>query len=336
MNRELTAAALVCALVWLAACGSVGDPRPPLLNIPGTVEDFTAWQQGYELEAAWTWPTLGSEGQIYRRLERFEVWAVDFPDGEPLPPPDVWEQHGQVVATVGPDALAEAAPGGRVSVSAALGERIGKRSLFAVRGISDRGKTSAWSAPAAFHVVAPPPRPGSVSAESTAEGVLLRWAAGGDVASYEVERLIGDGEFQPLAEETATEHLDRGPLWGRPHQYRVRGLRASDAPRPVAGEYSEPFALTPEDRFPPAAPREVRAVATPTGVELSWTSNEEPDLAGFFVLRDGQRINAKAQEAAAYSDLSAAAETTYRYAVIAVDELGNESDASEPTEVRTL
>ena len=333
-ERSFCAALLACSCVLLVSgCGSVGDPRPPLLNIPGRVEDFAAWQEGARLQARWTWPVLGSEGQIYRRLERFEVWAVDFPDEAPAPPADVWEQHGQVIVTTGAGELAETAPGGSVSVSVSLRERVGKRTLFAVRGVSDRGRAGAWSAPTAFHVVEPPPAPDSLSAEAMPEGVVLRWQAAAHAASYEVERRIGDGEFAPLTQTAVLEHLDRRPVWGEPHHYRVRGLRSSDAPRPVAGERSEPFSLTPEDRFPPAAPRELRAVATPTGVELSWTSNEELDLAGFLVLRDGERLNAEPLEPAAYSDRSAAPGTLYRYSVIAVDRLGNESPASDVVEV---
>ena len=116
----------------------------------------------------------------------------------------------------------------------------------------------------------------------------------------------------------------------------MRGRRTSDAARPVLGPYSEAVALTPQDAFAPAVPRDVRAVPTPTGVELSWTSNEEPDLAGFFVLRDGERLNADPVQAAAYSDTSAAAATTYRYSVVAVDKLGNASEPSAPAEVHTL
>lgn len=323
----------VCCSLALLACGSVGAPRPPLLDIPGRVEDFAAWQEGAELRAAWTWPVLGSEGEVFHGLERFEILAVDVPEQAPLPPPDVWEQFGEVVAAA-EEALAQNSPGDRITISAPLAERIGKRTLFAVRAVSDRSKASAWSEPIAFSIVQPPARAGSPAPEATPEGIRLRWPAATDASGYLLERRIGDGEFIVLAQTPDPEYLDRGPVWGKSHQYRVRGQRASDAPRPVLGEYSEVAALTPEDRFAPASPRDVRGVATPSGVELSWTSNEEPDLAGFFILRDGVRLNAEAAEAAAFSDLSGAGGAAYRYSVIAVDRLGNESDPSEPVEVR--
>ena len=43
MRRWLVAAA---AAALLAGCGYIGDPLPPLLNIPARVTDLTAVQRG--------------------------------------------------------------------------------------------------------------------------------------------------------------------------------------------------------------------------------------------------------------------------------------------------
>ena len=48
---------------------------------------------------------------------------------------------------------------------------------------------------------------------------------------------------------------------------------------------SAPACLTPLDKFPPAAPKGLRAVAEDAAVSLVWDQNTEADLGGYLVLR---------------------------------------------------
>ena len=48
---------------------------------------------------------------------------------------------------------------------------------------------------------------------------------------------------------------------------------------------SAPACLTPLDKFPPAAPKGLRAVAEDGAVSLVWDQNAEADLGGYLVLR---------------------------------------------------
>jgi fibronectin type 3 domain-containing protein len=79
----------------------------------------------------------------------------------------------------------------------------------------------------------------------------------------------------------------------------------------------------------------VRASASAGSIELSWESNDEPDLASYRIYRsvDGggfERIGEVSLPA--YSDKGVQVGHTYRYQVTAVDQSGNESGRSAVVE----
>jgi fibronectin type 3 domain-containing protein len=108
-------------------------------------------------------------------------------------------------------------------------------------------------------------------------------------------------------------------------------LESSDSPLAV---------VTPKDTFPPAAPQGTVAAiqpgATPgaVAVELSWSINVEPDLAGYRVYRSEQEgargalLTPELLPSPAYRDNSAQSGQRYWYTVTAVDRSGNESAPS--------
>ncbi|WP_082507133.1 CARDB domain-containing protein [Duganella sp. Root336D2] len=96
-----------------------------------------------------------------------------------------------------------------------------------------------------------------------------------------------------------------------------------------AGNTSETMAEITVDTTPPAAPQGVRAVVEKgKDIRVSWTANTEPDLAGYIVYRDGQRLNQDLLQAAVYLDPGLDA-GTYNYVVKAVDKAGWESEPSQ-------
>ena len=101
-------------------------------------------------------------------------------------------------------------------------------------------------------------------------------------------------------------------------------------------EIRGPFSITPEDKFPPAAPVGLTALAGAASIELTWERNTEPDLAGYYLYRAGAdgafaRLGGLL-EAPASSDRDVKPGIRYRYAVSAVDRSGNESGRSGPVE----
>ncbi|MDF2958866.1 MAG: lamin tail protein [Paenibacillus sp.] len=86
------------------------------------------------------------------------------------------------------------------------------------------------------------------------------------------------------------------------------------------------------DTVPPVQPQGLTAAPGTAKVQLHWTPNEEPDIAGYRVYRD----NAAAPVATVSSTTYAAAvspltgNVTYQFQVTAVDSSGNESVKSQP------
>jgi fibronectin type 3 domain-containing protein len=99
-----------------------------------------------------------------------------------------------------------------------------------------------------------------------------------------------------------------------------------------------PVAVVPEDRFAPAAPSGLTALAGTDSVELVWEPNREPDFRTYRVYRsvdDSEwKSVADGLTAPAFSDRDVMPGKRYRYTVTGVDERGNESARAEPFEIR--
>jgi len=81
------------------------------------------------------------------------------------------------------------------------------------------------------------------------------------------------------------------------------------------------------DTHPPAAPVLSGTVESASEVRLSWTQNTEPDLAGYHIYKNNQRLNDEPIAATRYTDLDLG-EGEYTYTVRAVDKAGWESGLS--------
>jgi len=106
----------------------------------------------------------------------------------------------------------------------------------------------------------------------------------------------------------------------------------------VESEPSQPACVTPRDTFPPAAPKNLSAVAGPGAINLIWDANTEGDLAGYLILRGPapgdtlQPLNAEPTRDTRFRDTTVSPGAHYVYAIIAVDRAGNRSAASPPVE----
>ena len=327
-NRLLTRAALSLALTLLASCGSVGHPLPPLVKIPARVENFEAWQQSSQLSSSWIWPRLNTEGETLGDLAKFELYGLELVPNAPAPPEEAFEDHGRLIQSLEVDSFSDSGPGLPVSASVPVEDRGGRRMAYAVRAISGGGKASPWSEAAIVDLVTPAPAPASPALTVRPDGVLVSWEPVAKASGYVVEKKLDD-QFRPLGESPQPELLDTLIIWDSAHSYRVRSVVESGG-RPVPGEPSEASVVTPTDTFPPEAPRDLRAVVTPESIELSWTANQEDDLAGYRIRRNGQ-LQEGILGAASFSD--PAEGDTIRYTVSALDHKGNESVESDPIDV---
>lgn len=325
--------AVAASTLWAVGCGSVGEPRPPLLNVPEAPAEFTATQESDQALLRWVWPQRTTSGELLRReIATFEVFAVDIArDSQPTA--ELLDRLGATIERINPEETS-AEPGQTIDVGTSLTERFGKRTAIAVRARTVRGKHSPWSRIVVLDVVRPPDAPRGLRAATAPDGVRLRWNATDRAASYVIEKRVSDSnDFQIAGRTEEREFLDRSIVWGDEHEYRVRA-EAEASSGNVSGRRSSSVVLQALDTFAPAPPDQLRAVVAQDSVELTWSSSEAHDLAGYRVLRNGEPLHQGLLESPDFSDRTAGRAQTWNYVVVAVDRTGNESPASDPVQVQ--
>jgi hypothetical protein len=290
----------MCAL-WAVACGYVGDPLPPSLQVPVAIGDLAAEQRAGRIHLRFTLPAMTTDGAGIRAFAGVELTGG--PEGalERIP-----------VGQAGP---------GLVELDVPVGNWAGSRVTFQARAQGRKGRWSEWSNVAAVDVAVPQEPPSGVTAKVVEEGVALTWepAAG----PFRIWRK-GPADARAALAATVNDHRfeDREAVVGQTYVYQVQA---------AGSERSREVSITVADLFPPPVPAGLSAVAA-AAVELSWEPVTAADLAAYRVYRvagegEWERIG-DGVAAPAYSDRTAAAGVEYRYAVSSVDAAGNESARS--------
>ena len=326
LNSRLNA--LVCLsaplLLWWG-CGYVGEPLPPLMNIPGRGEDLTAVERGPNINARFILPTLTTEGVVLKQGVRLDLRIGPKPNGPYNA--DAWAAAAQAI---GGGTIANGIAEYRIPATAWIGKQV----LIAVKIIGANGRDAGWSNPAALTVVAPLEQPRDLNAEAVPPGVRLTWHGAG--TAFEVLRRGPDEpDYKTLGRSAHPEYIDATAEFGRRYSYRVRSVvKAGEGE--AQSEFDE-VAVAPVDSFPPAAPAGLTAVPSTASIELVWERNTEPNVIGYRVYRalgnaPFERL-AGEQLLPSYSDRKIETGKTYRYAVSAVKNNQTESKLSEPVEV---
>jgi hypothetical protein len=302
---------LMLAAALLSACGYVGPPMPPTLDIPVTITDLRAWESGNNIEFEFTLPAKTTEN-----LDLKSVRSIELRIGEDVPQSKTVQL---MVRKPGP-----------VTDQVPAQTWIGKTVVLAVRATGPKGKASEWSNPVSLVVIQPLATPSAPKPQNVARGVELTWTGTGP--RYRIFRAEGNGQPQQLADSDVPRYVDDTTLFGTRYRYMVQAIAAENQWSVV----SEAADITPEDKFPPAVPEGLSAVSAPQSIELAWTRNTEPDFRGYNIFRSVDNepftLYASLVEAPTFSDSKIQAGKKYRYRVSAVDLTGNESAQSAPAE----
>lgn len=317
-------AAVAAVLLCATGCGYVAGVQAPLANIPAAVADLDAIQRGSNLIAHFTVPALTTEGLPIRGTLDFDLRAGV--------PPDPWNEAAweSRALRVQPTSVEN----GLATFTIPAAEFAGKDVVLAARVSGENHKPSAWSKLLAMPVIAAPAQPVDVKLAPEPKGIRVTWRAAGD--HFRVLRREGeDTPFQPLALVTAPEYFDATAVLGKTYAYQVLTFAPAGDKREAQSDLSAVVSIAYKDVFPPAVPAGIRASASAGSVELSWESNDEPDLARYRIYRslDGGAFERIGEVSVpAYSDRAVQAGHTYRYSVTAVDQSANESQRSAVVE----
>jgi fibronectin type 3 domain-containing protein len=303
----------------LAGCGFVGDPLPPALNIPVAITDLRGLEYGPNVLVEFSAPKLTTEGLLLKsyKLELFIGPSVN---------PFSFEKWAAGASKF------EVPPGlGTISAEQPIKGWVGKEITVGVRAVGPKGRPSGWSNLVTLTAAEPLTTPSALKTESVLRGVAFTWSGSGP--RYRIYRAEGDGMPERFNETTDPVYLDETTQYGVRYRYLVQAFADESHQSAMA----EAMPITPVDTFAPAVPGAVTAVAGVNTIELAWTRNGEPDFKGYNVYRSldngpYEKVGSLV-EAPAFTDMKVQAGRRYRYAVTAVDVLGNESERSNPVEV---
>lgn len=316
----------------LAGCGYVGDPQPPAFHIPKPVLDLQVVERGSKLQVTFTMPAATGEGLPVR-----EAGQIDLRIGPAPAPPfnlKAWLAGTKSIFVEWPAISPVTAQ--TVTQSFDALPWAGKDVIIGVRLTSPTGRPSAMSNLVAASVIPPLTSPAGFAAESRADGVFLRWNAPAQPGTaYRITRQIGDGVPQTIANLPETQYLDLVTAFGPTYRYTIQSyVKAGDIN--ALSEPSPEFSIPHIDRFAPAVPTGLNALAGATAIEMGWDRNTDADLAGYRIYRaagDGEFFRLPGEiEPPSFRDTTVKSGQRYRYVITAVDRLGNESGRSEPAE----
>ena len=320
------------------------------------VKDLAITQRGRTLEVTFTLPQLAADGERLTKPLEVEILGAVAASGLPAPPVGGALSPWKILAG---DDLVRAKQGEKVVFPFALSEeefrqKRGATFSFGVRSLT-RGfrrhpiESDPSNVVQAILVDAPVPV-ANVQVRAEEHALVLDWpppaqTVGGqpatNLATYRIYRNATGkpGSFQIRGEVSGLEYRDVGFEFGHTYLYKVTAVAKQDGS--IAESDESPAAeITPRDVFPPAVPRGLSAVFTTDAVELIWTANSEPDLAGYNVYRREEgsaaiKINKEILRTPIVRDTSVAAGHKYFYRVTALDLATNESAASEEAQVET-
>ena len=236
-------------------------------------------------------------------------------------------------------------------------------------GISTRGRKGPFSKRVSVPLVPPPPPPGKPTVTYDEKAITVTWppvtasgmvqapASGGVLPSkpigvpvpaiaYHVYDLTQQTAGSSAEPSGSSVRLTKSPVsdptfddarmaWGEKRCYTVRTVETVGG-LAIESDAAPPECTTLADTFPPAAPKNLQAVASEGAISLIWDGNTEKDLAGYLVLRGAsggalESITLSPIQDPRFHD-NVKPGVPYAYAVKAVDKAGNISPESNRVE----
>lgn len=340
MGRGISALILTLCTAVCTGCGRKSEPLPPIIEYPETTSDLRVFQEGSEAVLEWSYPQLTRAGRQLTDLGRIEVWRLEMPPGhdQPAAGPAGEEMRRQMMLARGRlllrlegETLIRATRGDRLQVRDQLDVPGpgGARSAwwYAVRSRRRDGTPSGLSNVVTWQPQPVPPQVTGLAASVSGEGVFLSWQPV-EGAGYLVERRPEEGapwEVISPAGMVETGFHDAAAQPGASWWYRVRTVIGETLSPPDV-----PIEVPFPDVYPPSEVTGFICLPEPARVRLQWDRIPETGVT-YTVFRRPRGTDRWQQLARRTGDVEHVDDTPpagpVEYAVKAVDQAGNESEA---------
>lgn len=336
-----------------ALSGFLGEDPSAEEAKPEDSSDPTGDSQDDEAEAAAKEPEVGPDEELGEdpagdSETDSETSAEEEPDlpEEPLEilaaaDPNEFLATAHLLETLNTASIEEATDGDKLTIRLDLADASHEEwaHTFAIKTYTSEKLVSAFSNLVTLAQRIPPPPPTDFQLIAEAAGVRLTWAAAPEsedpptgIRVYRrpaQSRLYGE----PLTRlpGDSTEYIDSTAAFGERYIYAVTALGNEN---PIVesffgGEREIDYA----DRFAPAPPANLIALAESGRVRLLWDASIEDDVVGYVVFRrqagaDFRRLTEEPILNVEYSDRTVESGTTYDYRISAVDRVGNQGEPS--------
>jgi hypothetical protein len=357
----------------LLGCGSPQVPTPRHAIVPVAVTNLSAHQADDTVVLNFMLPTISTDQQPLSEMPSVYIYRDVAGQAAASNRGKKRSAKGQLIDSIPADALSQYQKNGQIEFLDKLEPNellssTGTQISYSVRTSISTGKESAGSNSAVLRVYPPPSSVRDLRVTLTETALVLDWNAPQAVnaQAQHYEFMIYRAEVDPatseaavldpskaklvgspalLAQTTETEYRDTSYQFGSTYFYTIRASVQIGTEK-VESADAAPVVLTARDIFPPVVPEGLEAITIPevngrpASIELTWSINTEPDLAGYNIYRSeepgvaGLKLNMELLSAPTFHDMSIVPGNTYFYRVGAVDKAGNESALSSAVEVK--
>ncbi|MFH1176414.1 MAG: lipoprotein [Acidobacteriota bacterium] len=345
MRKTHAVAALMLLITSLAACGRKGPPLPPIIEVPETSVIMGPRQEEQEVVLSWKFPALTRSGRMLTDLARVEVWRLEVPPGQDLAisGPTAEELRRQLMLSRG--VLVERMEGEGLRLATRGGQLEHREPVtpgaegstpplfwYAVRSLRRDGTASALSNIVTWQAQPVPPGVEGFAARVQKDGIALTWEPVPG-ARYLIERREAGGRWEEGRSKLEEKEglLDPTARQGKTWRYRVRAVVKPTAGLTgnIGGPPTEELEVAYPDIYAPPAPASFICLPEPDMVRLRWDPSPEANVTYKVFRRQGgdkwQHVEEKTTNTE-YADMSPL-DGEAEYAVKAVDEAGNQSEA---------
>lgn len=340
----------LCLTLFVAGCGKIGDPLPPIPRAPLIVSDLTAVQRGTHIVISF--PLTRTPRSA--KLGRIAIFRLIEPSEAPLGlAPESFSERSSVIYEIPEDAV----PAARSTITyedtiTLSANQSLSRYRYAVRLVSANGPAADFSNYAIITPVvevAKPPR--DLLTRVSQNDISVSWTAPlqnetgttpANIVGYNIYRRT-DGPLLRLNAQPLTDiaYSDRAFQFGTKYEYLVRALSlpagGATSAQAIESNDSEVVSVIPKDTFAPVAPDSIKIASVNGIVSMFWPSNPEPDLAGYLIYRSEDesappakwlKLTPRVHTPTTFRDEKVTVGKKYFYQITAVDSSGNESPRS--------